>query len=76
MTQYHYPRPSGTAQESSTAPATRAPVPEASMRAEVRRLREVIDSQAQEIQELRRDLRRMREQINQHANTINRINRG
>lgn len=74
MTQYHYPRAPGTAVE--PASATRAPIPESSMRAELRRVREIITNQDNEIQEMRREIRRLREQINQHAQTINRINRG
>lgn len=72
MTQYHDPG----SPESTAVPKPRPDAAAPNLRAEIRRMRETMENQAREIQELRRDVRRMRDQINQHANTINRINRG
>lgn len=75
MTQYQSDR-SGAADSPASSAPRRAPMSDNSVRAELRRVREIMQTQEHLIQQLQRDLRRLREQVSQHANTINRINRG
>jgi len=57
-------------------PRTTAPDPAGDTDTQLRRMREVLDQQQQQIQALERDLRRLRGRVDDHAQTINGLRRG